>query len=106
MLQYLKSNGSLLNRTPSLHFGCANLNIYTGKLTLFNLVKRQNIHNPVVFDELERFNSIYNPQEIIFIHNYEDENKLQDVIKFSGIQRKVKYILLIKQKMENFHNKH
>ena len=82
----LKSNGSLLNRTPSLLFGSANLNIYTGKLTLFNHeVKRQNIHNPVVFDELERFNSIYNPQEIIFIHNYEDKNKLQDVIKFSGI---------------------
>ena len=82
----LKSKGALLNRTPSLLFGCANLNIYTGKLTLFNHeVKRQNIHNPVVFDELERFNSIYNPQEIIFIHNYEDKNKLQDVIKFSGI---------------------
>ena len=82
----LQSNGSLLNRTPSLLFGCANLNIYTGNLTLFNHeVKRQNIHNPVVFDELERFNSIYNPQEIIFIHNYHDKNKLQDIIKFSGI---------------------
>ena len=82
----LQSNSSFINRTPSLLFGCANLNIYTGNLTLFNHEeKKQNIHNPVVFDELERFNSIYNPQEIIFIHNYEDENKLQDVLKFSGI---------------------
>ena len=82
----LQSNNSFINRTPSLLFGCANLNIYTGNLTLFNHEeKKQNIHNPVVFDELERFNSIYNPQEIIFIHNYEDENKLQDVLKFSGI---------------------
>ena len=90
----LQSNGLLLNRTPSLLFGCANLNIYTGNLTLFNHeVKRQNIHNPVVFDELERFNSIYNPQEIIFIHKYHDENKLQDVIKFSGINcNKIHYI--------------
>ena len=95
----LKSNGSLLNRTPSLNFGCANLNIYTGNLILFNHeVKRQNIHNPVVFDELERFNSIYNPQEIIFIHNYEDENKLQDVIKFSGINcSKIHYVNQSKQ---------
>ena len=82
----LQSNSLLLNRTPSLLFGCANLNIYTGNLTLFNHEeKKQNIHNPVVFDELERFNSIYNPQEIIFIHNYKDQNKSQDVLKFSGI---------------------
>jgi len=77
---------SFLKKCPSLFFGCANLNIYTGNLILFNHeVKRQNIHNPVVFDELERFNSIYKPQEIIFIHNYQDENKLKDVLKFSGI---------------------
>ena len=82
----LQSNSSFLKRTPSLLFGCANLNIYTGNLTLFNHEeKKQNIHNPVVFDELERFNSIYNPQEIIFIHNYKDKNKLNEIIKFSGI---------------------
>ncbi len=90
----LQSSCSLLTRTPSLLFGCANLNIYTGNLTLFNHeVKKQNIHNPVVFDELERFNSIYEPQEIIFIHNYKDENKLQDILKFSGINcRKIHFV--------------
>ena len=45
-------------------------------------VSRQNIHNPNVFDELERFNSIYNPTETIIIHNYSDRQKIENIIQF------------------------
>ena len=44
-----------------------------------------NIHNSTAFDELERFISIYNPSETIFIHNYEKPYKVHDIINFIGL---------------------
>ena len=45
-----------------------------------------NMHQSTTFDELERFYSIYQPSEIIFItKNYEDQ-EITDVIQFASIQ--------------------
>ena len=45
-----------------------NIDVITGKITMFeNIV--ENSHLPTTYDDLERLNSIYNPNEIILISN-------------------------------------
>ncbi len=74
---------SIIQNIPRIYFGCSTIDIYTGKVTLFQYeYKANNLHEPCVFDELERFMSIYNPREIIIIHNYENIKKITDIIQF------------------------
>jgi DNA mismatch repair protein MutS len=64
--------------------GVANIDIYTGKTTMFQF-KEAYINNPTTYDELERFISIYNPSEVILISNLPDEKELDYVISYAGI---------------------
>ena len=47
--------------------GVANIDIYTGKTSIFQF-KEAYVNNPTTYDELERFISIYNPNEVILIN--------------------------------------
>ena len=74
---------SIIQTLPRIFFGCSTIDIYTGKVTLFQYKYEANkLHEPAVFDELERFMSIYNPKEIIVIHNYENNKKITDILQF------------------------
>ena len=74
---------SIIQNMPRIYFGCSTIDIYTGRVTLFQYeYKANNLHEPCVFDELERFMSIYNPREIIIIHNYENIKKITDILQF------------------------
>jgi len=64
--------------------GVANIDIYTGKTSIFQF-KEVYINNPTTYDELERFISIYNPTEVIFISNLPDEKEMDYVISYAGI---------------------
>ena len=64
--------------------GVANIDIYTGKTTMFQF-KEIYINNPTTYDELERFISIYNPSEAIIISNFPDEKEIDYVISYAGI---------------------
>jgi len=64
--------------------GVANIDIYTGKTSVFQF-KEVYINNPTTYDELERFISIYNPSEVIFISNLPDEKEMDYVISYAGI---------------------
>ena len=64
--------------------GMSNVDIFTGKTHIFEY-KESYIRNPTTFDELERFISIYNPSEVIFISNLsDDENK--DIVNYVNIK--------------------
>ena len=69
--------------------GISNIDIYTGKTTLFQFELDYSFHNPITYDELERYVSIYNPNECIIISNIEEEKNgdsiLNDIISFIGI---------------------
>lgn len=81
--------------------GIANIDIYTGKTSIFEF-KEPYFNNPTTYDELERFISIYKPSEAIFISNFKDENELDYVISYSGIQCEVIHkINIFSQKQEN-----
>ncbi len=65
--------------------GIANIDIFTGKTSIFQF-KEVYLNNPTTYDELERFISIYNPSEVIFISNLPDENEMDYIINYAGIQ--------------------
>jgi len=64
--------------------GCANIDIFTGKTNIFQF-KEVYLNNPTTYDELERFISIYNPSETILISNFSDENEIDCIISYAGI---------------------
>jgi DNA mismatch repair protein MutS len=64
--------------------GIANIDIYTGKTNIFQF-KEAYINNPTTYDELERFVSIFNPSETILISNLPNENEMDYVISYAGI---------------------
>jgi DNA mismatch repair protein MutS len=64
--------------------GIANIDIYTGKTTLFQF-KEIYINNPTTYDELERFISIHNPSEIILISDIPSEKEFNNIIDYAGI---------------------
>tara|TARA_A100001015_G_C15043366_1_gene741505 strand:- start:884 stop:3793 length:2910 start_codon:yes stop_codon:yes gene_type:complete len=70
----------------NLIIGMANIDNYTGKSCFYENIS-ENIHNPTSYDDLERFISTYNPNEIIIISNLE-EKQIQDIIRFSKIESK------------------
>ena len=90
----IKNDKGFLNKNPSVNMGCACVDIFTGSVKVFqHEVSRQNIHTPNVFDELERFNSIYKPNETIILHNYGELNKIENIIQFSSLQTKSIHII-------------
>ena len=90
----MKNDKGFINKNPSIIFGCSAIDIFTGNVKLFEYTMvSQNIHNPTIFDELERFNSIYNPIETIIIHNYKNEQKINDIIQFAALQTKSIHIV-------------
>jgi DNA mismatch repair protein MutS len=80
--------------------GIANIDIYTGKTTIFQF-KETYLNNPTTYDELERFISIYNPSEVILISNLPDEQELDYVISYSGISASLIHKIHINEKISN-----
>tara|TARA_B110001450_G_scaffold55097_1_gene51651 strand:+ start:1706 stop:4696 length:2991 start_codon:yes stop_codon:yes gene_type:complete len=79
-----KKEKTLINKNPVILCGMSSIDIYTGTSNMFEF-KEQYFHNPTTYDEIERFYTTYNPNEIIFIYNC-DEEHLEEVIKFSAIE--------------------
>ena len=81
-------------------YGVAVVNIFTGKSSLFEY-ETQFIMNPTSFDELERYISVFHPNEVIIIHSL-SEREINQVIQFSGIKtNKIHCVPLSDKKTEN-----
>ena len=92
-----KTTAALLNlKKPHLQCGMSNIDIYTGK-AFINQFEGEYLHNPATYDDLERFISIYNPNEALLIHNL-NKKEITDVINFSGLSsRKIHLISLLEE---------
>lgn len=64
--------------------GMSNIDIFTGKSYMFEYQDVFSKHC-TSYDELERFISIYNPSEVILIHNIEDR-LINNIINFASIK--------------------
>jgi len=86
MCVWIHVSNKFKSREKEVNIGIANVDIYTGKTTIFQFNELY-IDSPTTFDELERFVSIYNPNEVILIGNVPDK-ELNDVISYANIQCK------------------
>ena len=76
-----KINGTMLRKKPSVVIGVSNIDIYTGKTSIFEF-KEEYSNSPTTYDELERYVSIYNPTEAIVIANM-DNSEIDNINNYS-----------------------
>ena len=96
---------NFLNKVPFVIMGMSCIDIFTGKSSLYQYSKKGNkLHNPTTFDDLSRFFSIYNPEELIFIHNYENEDKIEDIIQFASLYSTKTYKINLNKKETELQN--
>ena len=76
--------------------GVANIDIFTGKTSIFQF-KEKYFNNPTTYDELQRYVSIYNPSECILISNIPDENEMEHIISYAGINSNLIHKIHIKE---------
>jgi DNA mismatch repair protein MutS len=90
------------NKMKKMTVGIANIDIYTGKTTLFQFEIDASFHNPVTYDEIERYVSIYQPSECLIIANLE-KPLLTDIIAYIGLTncRKIHQVIMGKDDMKN-----
>lgn len=67
-------------------FGISNIDIYTGKVDVFEY-EQLYYHNPTTYDDVERFISIYNPNELVVVHNIE-EIVLDGILQYINLKSK------------------
>lgn len=66
--------------------GMSNIDIYTGRTTCFEYESEINArHNQTTYDELERFISSFQPNEVIIISNL-SASDIEDIIHFANIR--------------------
>ncbi len=80
---WIHHSKAVLGLAEQVSVGISNIDIYTGKTSIFEFSKDYH-HNPSTYDELERYISIYHPNECIIITNL-NENIIDDIINFTSI---------------------
>ena len=89
------SSNKIIGIGEQINIGISNIDIFTGKTSLFEFTMPY-YHNPCTYDELERYISIYNPNECVILSNL-DEYIIDDIINFTNIQcSKIHKIILNK----------
>jgi DNA mismatch repair protein MutS len=71
--------------------GISNIDIYTGKSFVFEY-NQEFSTTPEAYDELERYISIYQPSEIIVIHNL-NPSLIQDILHFVDLNTECRHII-------------
>tara|TARA_Y100001970_G_scaffold27641_1_gene33770 strand:- start:8871 stop:11873 length:3003 start_codon:yes stop_codon:yes gene_type:complete len=93
---------TLLNKNPRISCGLSIIDIITGE-TIYYEYQTEYFNESINYDEIERFYSIYNPSEIIIIHNFDNENCLKNMITYSSIKCNVKHIINTNDESNNFY---
>ena len=76
-----------INKNPKISCGIASIDIVSGDVHCFQCVENF-FNNPTTFDELERFNSSYGPNEVVMIYNCSDR-QIDDIINYANINCKL-----------------
>ena len=72
-------------RSPYIICGMASINIFDAIPYLFSF-RREKLHLPTTFDEIERFYAIHQPSEVIIIYKDFSKEEINDIIQFASIQ--------------------
>ena len=84
-INYTETN--LIYKNPNIIIAIYNIDIITGKLMTFEY-NIEYFDTPTIYDQLEKYISIYNPSESIIITNMKDENYINKVINYIGLNSK------------------
>ena len=90
---------NLKSRDKQVHVGISNIDIYTGKTTIFEFNELY-MMNPTTFDELDRFISIHSPSEVIMVGNISDK-EMENIVNYGNIQCKSIHKININSQTEN-----
>ena len=71
--------------------GLSNIDIYTGKSFVFEY-NQEFTTTPEAYDDLERYVSIYQPSELIVIHNL-TEKIIEEILHFADIKTDCRHII-------------
>jgi DNA mismatch repair protein MutS len=63
--------------------GCSNVDIFTGKSAIYEY-ETELLINPTTFDELEKFISEFNPNELILVYDFQDEGLIDTILQYIG----------------------
>ena len=102
MCIYLKTfQKTTLTKQPKLYSGLSVIDVITGD-TIFYQYESNYWNESINFDEIERFYSIYNPSEIIIIHNFDSNEKVENMLTYSVIDCETKHIFKIDDEESGF----
>lgn len=87
-VNYCKPN--LIYKCSTINIALSLIDIITGKLICYEY-SIPYVDNPTIYDQLEKYISIYNPSETIIICNYEDDNFIDKIINYTNINSKKIY---------------
>jgi DNA mismatch repair protein MutS len=66
-------------------FGMSSLDIYTGKCVVHEYDVQKYKHQTTSYDELERFYSVFRPNEVIFVYDGVTREHVDDIIKYLNV---------------------
>lgn len=78
-INVIKKN--IIFKKDRLGFGITVIDSFTADVKIFQYIIDLT-HDSCTFDSIERLCSIYNPNEILIIHNYDKNDKVNDMINF------------------------
>ena len=85
---------------PKIIIGISIIDILTGKLINYQYDYLY-INSPSVYDELEKYMSIYNPCEILFVTNNNEKNYINNLINYSNIKCKKYHEIVLNESVQN-----
>ena len=89
------------NRPPSrLHtkaqiiFGLSTVDVFNGS-SHYDEIREEYSHNPTTYNEIERYYSIHQPNEILFVYNSNqlETHKLEIILQYIGISSKIIHLI-------------
>jgi len=96
---WLHKSKSTTFMKSQITIGVSNIDIYTGKTSVSQFSKDY-YHNPSTYDDLERYISVYKPNECILISNLSIE-QINDVVEYAGIKCSTIHKLVIHSEYES-----
>lgn len=86
MIAWLYFCKATTKKIPTLVCGLSNIDMVSGDCNIHEYTVRnykfKKLHN---YDDIETFYSIYNPSEVIFVHNFEDDKEINEIKKCCGM---------------------
>jgi DNA mismatch repair protein MutS len=74
-----------VNKSERCVFGMSSLDIFTGKCVVHEYDVQKYKHQTTSYDELERFYSVFRPNEVIFVYDGVSSEHVDDVVKYLNI---------------------